>query len=66
MLPSSLPWCVYIEYFALVTVQGGGEATFGYWAVVPGLVCLGFAYLLTVDRVLPSLAGSREQVAGRD
>lgn len=57
---------VYIEYLAVVTVQGSGEATFGYWAVVPGLVRLGFAYLLTVDRVLPTLAGSRKQVAGRD
>lgn len=50
---------LYIEYFAAMTVQSGGDATVGYWAIVPGLVCLGFGYALTVDKVLPGVSGLR-------
>ncbi|WP_276258559.1 hypothetical protein [Haloglomus litoreum] len=56
---------LYIEYFAAMTVQGGGDATVGYWAVVPGLVCLGFAYALTVDKVLPGVSGLRTALGER-
>lgn len=56
---------VYIEYFAVVTVQGGGDTTVGYWAILPGLVCLGFAYLLTVDKVIPALSVFREALGAR-
>jgi hypothetical protein len=46
---------VYAEYFAVVTIESGGQVTVGYWAIVPGAVCLGFAYLLAVDRVIPGV-----------
>jgi hypothetical protein len=49
---------VYLEHFAFVTVQGG-ETTVGLWAVIPGTVCLGFAYVLATDRVVPTLAELR-------
>ncbi|WP_254829669.1 hypothetical protein [Haloglomus salinum] len=45
----------YLEHFAFVTVQGG-DTTVGLWAVIPGVVCLGFAYAIATDKVLPKLA----------
>lgn len=43
---------VYLEHFAFVTIQGG-QTTVGFWAVVPGAVCLGFGYVLATDKVVP-------------
>jgi hypothetical protein len=50
-----------IERFALLTYQHG-DPTVGMWAVVPGLVCLGFAYVLTTDKFLPKLRSVRTAV----
>jgi hypothetical protein len=46
---------VYLEHFAFVTVQGG-DTMVGLWAIIPGLVCLGFAYGITTDKVMPKFA----------
>lgn len=45
----------YLEYFAFVTAQGGDTAL-GLWTVIPGVVCLGFAYLLVTDRIVPTIS----------
>lgn len=45
----------YLERFALLTVQSG-DVALGLWAVVPGAVCLAFAYFLTMDRLVPTLS----------
>lgn len=48
-----------IERFAMLTYQHG-DPMVGLWAVVPGAVCLGFAYLITTDKVLPKLRTVRD------
>lgn len=50
-----------IERFAMLTVQHG-DPMVGLWAVVPGAVCLGFAYLLATDKFLPKLRSVRAAV----
>jgi len=49
---------VYLEHFAFVTAQGG-DTTLGLWAIIPGIVCLGFAYAITTDKIVPALAEMR-------
>jgi len=48
-----------IERFAVLTYQHG-DPMVGLWAVVPGVVCLAFAYLLATDKFLPKLRAVRE------
>jgi len=45
----------YVERFAVVTAQHG-QPLLALWAAVMGAVALYFAYSLTVDRVVPTLA----------
>lgn len=52
----------YIERFAVLTYQHG-DPTVGLWAVVPGVVCLAFAYLLVTDKFVPKLLSVRRALA---
>jgi len=45
---------LYVEQFALTSVQTGQTVT-GAWAAVIGCVVLGFAYLMATDKAVPSL-----------
>lgn len=49
---------VYLEHFAFVTAQGG-ETMLGLWAIIPGIVCLGFAYAIATDKIVPTVAEIR-------
>lgn len=52
----------YLEHFAFVTVQGG-DTTVGLWAIIPGIVCLGFAYAIATDKVVPKVSEVRSGLA---
>jgi hypothetical protein len=54
---------VYIEQFALVTVEGG-QPTLGAWVAFMGVMAFYFAYLLATDKVRPQLAAVRRDLDG--
>jgi hypothetical protein len=54
---------VYIERFAMATLQGG-DTMLGLWAVVVGLLAFVFAYVFTTQHVLDAVATLQAHVAG--
>lgn len=49
---------VYIEQFALVTVDGG-QTKLGAWVGLMGVMAFYFAYLMATDKLRPKLADFR-------
>ncbi|MFB6123306.1 MAG: hypothetical protein ABEJ78_07585 [Haloferacaceae archaeon] len=49
---------VYIERFALVTVEGG-QPKLGAWVALMGAMAFYFAYLTATDKLRPKLAAVR-------
>jgi len=53
---------LYIERFALVTVESG-HAKLGAWMAFMGLMSFYFAYLMSTDKFRPKLAVVRRRLA---
>jgi len=53
---------LYLEQFALTTVESG-QAKLGGWLAIMGLMAFYFAYLMSTDKARPKLAAVRQQLS---
>jgi hypothetical protein len=53
---------LYIERFALATIESG-NVKLGAWMAVMGAMAFYFAYLLSTDKFRPKLAAVRQRLA---